>query len=83
METKIVPYTTRKEQAKNQSSATTVWQFLAKGEKGATFELPFSATKYRTANSKYITLNQVGINIGGATETLFIVRDVSHIIYVE
>jgi hypothetical protein len=64
-ETKIIPYTNRKEQQQNASSATTVWQFLVKNEKGATFELPAVPSKYKTSTSKYITLNQVNVNISG------------------
>lgn len=36
METRVLPYDKRGES----SAATNVWQFLARNERGATFELP-------------------------------------------
>lgn len=87
MESRIVPYTTKKDQVRNQAQSTSVWQFLAKNERGATFELPSRANRYDERHSietKYITLNQVNVNLsGGGRDKIFIVRDVSHIIYLE
>ena len=34
-------------------------------------------------NKKYITLNQVNVNVTGSRDKLLIIRDVSHIIYLE
>jgi hypothetical protein len=34
-------------------------------------------------NKKYITLNQVNVNVTGSKDKLLIIRDVTHIIYVE
>ena len=84
METKVIPYTTGRDKVKNQ--ATNVWQFLVKNEKGATFELPSVAVRYdeeKPNQNKYITLNQVNVNVAGSKDKLLIVRDVSHIIYLE
>lgn len=67
-----------------------MWQFLARNEKGNTFELPVmpSFDEEKTpggpaANKKFITLNQVNVNVTGSKDKLLIVRDVSHIIYLE
>lgn len=63
-----------------------MWQFLAKNERGATFELPSRTNRYDERHSienKYITLNQVNVNLSGGRDKIFIVRDVSHIIYLE
>jgi hypothetical protein len=90
METKVIPYASgakaNKDGTKGQS--TNVWQFLAKNEKGATFELPyFSQFDDEKAlgqhHKKYITLNQVNVNVTGSKDKLLIIRDVSHIIYLE
>lgn len=80
METKVIPYLGHSDH----NSATNVWQFLAKNEKGATFELPVNQ-KYGEEKSrrKYITLNQVNVNFAGSKDKLLIVRDVTHIIYLE
>jgi hypothetical protein len=64
-----------------------VWQFLSNNEKGATFELtahysPLDDAQF-IAPKKYITLNQVNVNIAGAHDKLLIIRDVTHIIYLE
>lgn len=32
---------------------------------------------------KYVTLNQVNVNVAGSKDKLFVVRDVTHIIYLE
>jgi hypothetical protein len=37
----------------------------------------------RSINTKYITLNQVNVDMAGGKDKLFVVRDVSHIIYLE
>lgn len=69
--------------------STNIWQFLARNEKGATFELPFIShfddekTPMGSASKKYITLNQVNVNVAGSKDKLLIVRDVSHLIYLE
>lgn len=84
METKITPYSNGRNAALNKS--TNVWQFLAKNERGGTFELPSQAIKYdeeRLSQNKYITLNQVNVNVAGARDKLLIIRDVTHIIYLE
>lgn len=60
IETRIIPYTNKNEQAKNQASSTSVWQFLSKNERGATFELPSRSNMYderHSTETKYITLN--------------------------
>jgi len=70
----------------NQSQSSTVWQFLAKNERGTIFELPSRSNKYNEdgqSNTKYITLNQVNVNLSGTRDKLFVVRDVSHIVYIE
>ena len=57
-----------------------------KNEKGATFELQSISNRYdseKSSTTKYITLNQVNVNIAGGKDKLLIVRDVSHIIYLE
>lgn len=57
-----------------------------KNEKGQTFELNSTANRYdqeRASTQKYITLNQVNVNIAGGKDKLVIIRDVSHIIYLE
>ncbi len=61
---------------------------MAKNERGSTFELPFyfdeEATPETNApNKKYITLNQVNVNVTGSKDKLLIIRDVTHIIYLE
>lgn len=84
METQIIPYLGKRDTSKNQS--TNVWQFLAKNEKGATFELPSNAVKYdeeKRYQNKYITLNQVNVNVAGSKDKLLVIRDVTHIIYLE
>jgi hypothetical protein len=63
-----------------------VWQFLAKNERGATYELPSSQNRYdeeQPMHTKYVTLNQVNVNVSGGRDKIFIIRDVSHIIYLE
>lgn len=44
METRVVPYesllSTKSRDSTMKNSSTNIWQFLAKNEKGATFELP-------------------------------------------
>ncbi|CDW81635.1 multi-sensor hybrid histidine kinase [Stylonychia lemnae] len=82
--TKIKPYSYGREKPKNQAS--NVWTFLAKNEKGGTFELTSRSVQYDEENSsskKYITLNQVNVNVAGARDKLLIVRDVSHLVYLE
>lgn len=67
-------------------SSSNVWQFVQKNERGATYEFKSTAKKYdeeRLATKKYITLNQVQVNFSGGQEKLLIVRDVSHMIYLE
>jgi hypothetical protein len=67
METKVIPYTSSLGKAKKgganpNPTSTNIWQFLAKNERGSTFELPFF-TPYddeagaNATNKKYITLN--------------------------
>jgi len=59
---------------------------LIKNEKGATFELQSMQNRYdqeKSSTTKFITLNQVNVNIAGGKDKLLIVRDVSHIIYLE
>lgn len=83
VETKIIPYISL-DMTKGQ--ATNIWQFLMKNEKGQTFELTSTANRYdqeRASGTKYITLNQVNVTIAGGKDKLLIVRDVSHIIYLE
>ena len=68
METKVIPYTSSQGKAKkgatSNPSSSNIWQFLARNERGSTFELPFfnpydeEATPGANAtNKKYITLN--------------------------
>lgn len=63
---------------------------MAKNERGATFELPSNSIRYDEENSngllktnKYITLNQVNVNVAGSKDKLLVIRDVTHIIYIE
>lgn len=67
--------------------SSNVWQFLARNEKGSTFELPFinhyDDEKSSAVSKKFITLNQVNVNVTGSKDKLLIVRDVSHIIFLE
>jgi hypothetical protein len=76
METRVTPYDKRGDP----SAATNVWQFLAKNERGATFELPMADEE---KPKKYVTLNQVNVNVAGSKDKLLLVRDVTHIIYLE
>ncbi len=67
METKVTPYVSGGGPGGKKSQETPVssniWQFLAKNERGSTFELPFfnaydnESTISSQANKKYITLN--------------------------
>lgn len=91
METRVVPYesllSTKSRDSTMKNSSTNIWQFLAKNEKGATFELPILQNlddeKGSPVHKKYITLNQVNVNVTGSKDKLLIVRDVTHIIYLE
>jgi hypothetical protein len=67
METKVIPYVSGGPKGKKSSenpASSNIWQFLAKNERGSTFELPFY-NKYdeektpgaNNLNKKYITLN--------------------------
>ena len=66
METKVIPYVSggsKNSGTTNTNTSTNIWQFLAKNEKGNTFELPL-ASFYEDSdkpsvglNKKYITLN--------------------------
>lgn len=95
MEIRVNPYTSGGSSGKDShrgGNSTNVWQFLARNEKGATFEMPFY-NQYDGDNEKtpgggmpskkYITLNQVNVNVTGSKDKLLIIRDVSHIIYLE
>jgi hypothetical protein len=68
METKVIPYESSMAARKSRDStlknnSTNVWQFLARNEKGNTFELPVmpnfdeEKTPGGAANKKFITLN--------------------------
>lgn len=64
METKVIPYqsmNSAKKDSYQTNNSTNIWQFLARNEKGATFELPilnfFDDEKAQPATKKYITLN--------------------------
>ena len=63
---------------------------MAKNEKGGTFELVSRGLNLETEDDesclppkKYITLNQLNVNIAGVKDKLFIARDVTHVIYLE
>lgn len=95
METKVNPYVsggTNKSKDSNaivKNNSTNIWQFLAKNEKGSTFEMPFVShfdeerAQGILSSKKFITLNQVNVNVTGSKDKLLIVRDVTHIIYLE
>lgn len=89
METKVTPYHSGDHGRDQKVQSTNIWQFLARNEKGSTFELPFinhyddEKTAGSSISKKYITLNQVNVNVTGSKDKLLIVRDVSHIIYLE
>jgi hypothetical protein len=65
METKVTPYVSGGPNAKkNQEKpiSSNIWQFLARNERGSTFELPFfnpydTESNHNSINKKYITLN--------------------------
>ena len=85
MDTNIIPYLSKAEEDRK-IAVTNVWQFLVKNEKGATFELQSIMSRYdqeKPSTTKFITLNQVNVNIAGGKDKLLIVREVSHIIYLE
>ena len=61
-----------------------------KNEKGATYKLnnKTTASKYRESQhsklpQKYLTLNQVNVNIAGGHDKLLVIRDVSHMVFLE
>jgi hypothetical protein len=87
METKVNTYVSGGNSADSRS--TNIWQFLARNEKGSTFELPLNhqfdeeSIPGNALSKKYITLNQVNVNVTGSKDKLLIVRDVTHIIYLE
>lgn len=91
METKVIPYESSMAARKSgaaKNNSTNVWQFLARNEKGNTFELSVAPAfddekNPGPANKKFITLNQVNVNVTGSKDKLLIIRDVSHIIYLE
>ena len=67
METKVIPYVSGGPKGKKSSEnlpSTNIWQFLARNERGSTFELPFynqfdeeKTPGANNLNKKYITLN--------------------------
>lgn len=93
METKVNPYvsgSSKNQPTQSGSISTNIWQFLARNDKGSTFELPFinymdeeQSISGNAGSKKYITLNQVNVNVTGSKDKLLIVRDVTHIIYLE
>jgi hypothetical protein len=90
METKVIPYQSGLGGRDLKQVASNVWQFLARNEKGSTFELPFinhyddeKTAGGGSVSKKFITLNQVNVNVTGSKDKLLIVRDVSHIIFLE
>ncbi len=92
MQTQIVQYCGSIQRTKGSPDALdtlkpiTVWQFLLRNEKGNTYELASRQNVYdqeKASSKKYLTLNQVNVNVAGGRDKLFIVRDVTHIIYLE
>jgi hypothetical protein len=92
METRVTSYSSSmkkngsRDSSMQKNQATNIWQFLARNEKGATFELQANINnddEKQSASRKYITLNQVNVNVTGSKDKLLVIRDVSHIIYLE
>lgn len=61
MATKLTAHTPQNgKTTKDKNNVTNVWQFLIKNEKGATYELASTASRYdeeKSSTSKFITLN--------------------------
>ena len=67
METKVTPYVSggpKNKKSPENAQSTNIWQFLARNDRGSTFELPFFSAfdeektpGANNLNKKYITLN--------------------------
>jgi hypothetical protein len=65
------------QQSKQSKDVSTVWQFLAKNQSGAMYELVGEEGESRR---RYVTLNQINLSVGpngSKKEKMLIVRDVS------